>query len=197
MKLLDFGLSRVLETDHSLAESFVGTFNYMAPERMTGNPYSFLSDTWAFKNAPSPCRHRLHFLRISSALLPKRAKDPKSRLGAADFFATGSKFLLPTTLLESSMILHSLQKAFTLQSRLQGTKIPLDPLLEASIHLNPLQGIVPSVYRSRSSTKLIRQRLEAFSPNHNLFPAMQNLLSLLHLQRKRCCPMLQTLAQSP
>jgi serine/threonine protein kinase len=48
VKLADFGLSRMLDNGQSLVESFVGTFNYMAPERMTGNSYSFLSDVWAF-----------------------------------------------------------------------------------------------------------------------------------------------------
>jgi serine/threonine protein kinase len=47
VKLADFGLSCTLEEDQSFADSFVGTFNYMSPERMTGNPYSFQSDVWS------------------------------------------------------------------------------------------------------------------------------------------------------
>lgn len=47
VKLADFGLARTLDIGNTLADSFVGTFDYMAPERMTGQQYSFLSDVWA------------------------------------------------------------------------------------------------------------------------------------------------------
>jgi serine/threonine protein kinase len=47
VKLADFGISRFLEEGNSLAESFVGTLDYMAPERMIGQPYSYSSDVWA------------------------------------------------------------------------------------------------------------------------------------------------------
>ena len=47
VKLADFGLTRSLDSGHSLAESFVGTFLYMSPERLAGEPYSFLSDVWS------------------------------------------------------------------------------------------------------------------------------------------------------
>lgn len=48
VKLADFGLARTLDIGNTLADSFVGTFDYMAPERMTGQQYSFASDIWAF-----------------------------------------------------------------------------------------------------------------------------------------------------
>jgi serine/threonine protein kinase len=47
VKLADFGLARTLELGHSLADSFVGTFDFMAPERLTGDKYSFASDIWS------------------------------------------------------------------------------------------------------------------------------------------------------
>lgn len=47
VKLADFGLARTLDHGQSLANSFVGTFLYMAPERLTGESYSFQSDIWS------------------------------------------------------------------------------------------------------------------------------------------------------
>lgn len=46
VKLSDFGLARVVELDQSLADTFVGSFLYMAPERLSGEPYSFEADVW-------------------------------------------------------------------------------------------------------------------------------------------------------
>jgi mitogen-activated protein kinase kinase len=45
IKLCDFGVSSELEG--SLAETFVGTGTYMAPERIQGSPYSVKSDVWS------------------------------------------------------------------------------------------------------------------------------------------------------
>lgn len=45
MKLCDFGVSGQLID--SLANSFVGTRSYMAPERLTGEQYNTLSDVWS------------------------------------------------------------------------------------------------------------------------------------------------------
>jgi serine/threonine protein kinase len=36
IKLADFGLAKTLEYGASLAESFCGTLDFIAPERMTG-----------------------------------------------------------------------------------------------------------------------------------------------------------------
>ncbi|CAJ0578359.1 unnamed protein product, partial [Mesorhabditis spiculigera] len=46
IKLCDFGVSGMLID--SMANSFVGTRSYMAPERLTGSQYSILSDIWSF-----------------------------------------------------------------------------------------------------------------------------------------------------
>jgi len=48
VKISDFGLSKELEKGHSLADSFLGTFHYMSPERIAGGDYSFSSDIWSF-----------------------------------------------------------------------------------------------------------------------------------------------------
>ncbi|KAL3085017.1 hypothetical protein niasHS_010086 [Heterodera schachtii] len=46
IKLCDFGVSCMLID--SMANSFVGTRSYMAPERLTGARYSVQSDVWSF-----------------------------------------------------------------------------------------------------------------------------------------------------
>ncbi|KAI6181573.1 hypothetical protein M3Y98_00843400 [Aphelenchoides besseyi] len=46
IKLCDFGVSTMLID--SMANSFVGTRSYMAPERLTGVRYSIQSDIWSF-----------------------------------------------------------------------------------------------------------------------------------------------------
>ena len=46
IKLADFGLLRTLDQDQSFADSFVGSFLYMSPERLTGEPYSYSADIW-------------------------------------------------------------------------------------------------------------------------------------------------------
>jgi len=46
IKLCDFGVSGMLID--SMANSFVGTRSYMAPERLTGGHYNIQSDIWSF-----------------------------------------------------------------------------------------------------------------------------------------------------
>ncbi|PSK58657.1 hypothetical protein B9Z65_6672 [Elsinoe australis] len=45
IKLCDFGVSS--ELDNSVADTFVGTGTYMAPERIQGSPYTVKSDVWS------------------------------------------------------------------------------------------------------------------------------------------------------
>lgn len=47
VKLADFGLAKTLDKGRSLADSFIGTFDYMAPERLQGQSYNFVSDIWS------------------------------------------------------------------------------------------------------------------------------------------------------
>ena len=47
VKLADFGIARKMEDGQSVAESFIGTFEYMAPERVAGGKYTFKSDVWS------------------------------------------------------------------------------------------------------------------------------------------------------
>ena len=47
IKLTDFGISKHLEATQDLAKTFVGTPNYMSPERLLGQKYNFSCDIWS------------------------------------------------------------------------------------------------------------------------------------------------------
>ncbi|GAB5033084.1 ste ste7 protein kinase [Nannochloropsis oceanica] len=46
VKISDFGLVRHLDSSISQADTFVGTFTYMSPERICGEEYSYSADVW-------------------------------------------------------------------------------------------------------------------------------------------------------
>mmetsp|Transcript_8545 Transcript_8545/g.18229 ORF Transcript_8545/g.18229 Transcript_8545/m.18229 type:complete len:337 (-) Transcript_8545:19-1029(-) len=47
VKLTDFGISKDLNSTVGVAATFVGTANYMSPERALGKDYSYGSDVWS------------------------------------------------------------------------------------------------------------------------------------------------------
>lgn len=47
VKLTDFGISKDLNSTLGVAATFVGTANYMSPERAVGKDYSYRSDVWS------------------------------------------------------------------------------------------------------------------------------------------------------
>ena len=47
MKLTDFGISKSLDESLMMCKTFVGTMNYMSPERMMGEKYSYPGDIWS------------------------------------------------------------------------------------------------------------------------------------------------------
>lgn len=48
MKLTDFGISRDFSTSKDFMKTFIGTLQYMSPERMESQKYNYLSDMWSF-----------------------------------------------------------------------------------------------------------------------------------------------------
>ncbi|KAL1563350.1 mitogen-activated protein kinase kinase [Salvia divinorum] len=46
-KITDFGVSAILASTSGLANTFVGTYNYMSPERIIGGTYGYKSDIWS------------------------------------------------------------------------------------------------------------------------------------------------------
>ncbi|KAF9617726.1 hypothetical protein IFM89_038226 [Coptis chinensis] len=47
VKITDFGVSAILATTSAERNTFVGTYNYMSPERISGEAYSYKSDIWS------------------------------------------------------------------------------------------------------------------------------------------------------
>ncbi|KAG6505889.1 hypothetical protein ZIOFF_031199 [Zingiber officinale] len=47
VKITDFGVSAVLLNSMGQRDTFVGTYNYMAPERISGTSYDYKSDIWS------------------------------------------------------------------------------------------------------------------------------------------------------
>lgn len=48
VKLTDFGISKCLESTSDFAHTYVGSKNYMSPERIAGKNYSYGTDIWSF-----------------------------------------------------------------------------------------------------------------------------------------------------
>ncbi|KAL9338994.1 hypothetical protein Peur_068009 [Populus x canadensis] len=47
VKITDFGVSAIMQSTSGQANSFVGTYNYMSPERISGGKYGYKSDIWS------------------------------------------------------------------------------------------------------------------------------------------------------
>lgn len=47
VKITDFGVSATLASTSGERDTFVGTYNYMSPERINGNQYGYKSDIWS------------------------------------------------------------------------------------------------------------------------------------------------------
>ncbi|CAK7352544.1 unnamed protein product [Dovyalis caffra] len=47
VKITDFGVSTIMQSTSGQANTFVGTYNYMSPERISGGRYGYKSDIWS------------------------------------------------------------------------------------------------------------------------------------------------------
>lgn len=47
VKITDFGVSAMLPSSMGQRDTFVGTYNYMSPERISGSSYDYSSDIWS------------------------------------------------------------------------------------------------------------------------------------------------------
>ncbi|XP_061966161.1 mitogen-activated protein kinase kinase SIPKK-like [Populus nigra] len=47
VKITDFGVSAIMQSTSGQANTFVGTYNYMSPERISGGRYDYKSDIWS------------------------------------------------------------------------------------------------------------------------------------------------------
>lgn len=55
VKISDFGIVRNVKDSHGQVNSFVGTMQYMSPERIQGEDYSYSSDIWSFGMSVLTC----------------------------------------------------------------------------------------------------------------------------------------------
>ncbi|CAN4086713.1 unnamed protein product [Withania somnifera] len=55
VKITDFGVSTMLASSMGERDTFVGTYNYMAPERISGSTYDYKSDIWSLGMAILEC----------------------------------------------------------------------------------------------------------------------------------------------
>ncbi|XP_078170442.1 mitogen-activated protein kinase kinase SIPKK-like [Carex rostrata] len=47
VKISDFGVSAIIATSSGQRDTFIGTYNYMAPERISGQKHGYISDIWS------------------------------------------------------------------------------------------------------------------------------------------------------
>tara|TARA_B110001452_G_scaffold233848_1_gene211834 strand:+ start:84 stop:1304 length:1221 start_codon:yes stop_codon:yes gene_type:complete len=83
VRVADFGIAKQLEQTMAMAQSFVGTAAYMAPERMKGDDYSFASDLWAIGVIALECAQGCHPLPATQyELLMALSEGPPPQLPA-------------------------------------------------------------------------------------------------------------------
>ena len=65
LKISDFGIARRLDGDarETMARTFVGTTNYMSPERIGGQAYDGGADVWGFGATGSPVKNHVMIFR--------------------------------------------------------------------------------------------------------------------------------------
>ena len=88
VKLTDFGISCNLESSQNFSNTFVGSRNYMSPERITGNKYNYPSDIWSLglviyelATGDEPYKNKNDFITI----MQKIVEDSEPRLNCNIF----------------------------------------------------------------------------------------------------------------
>ncbi|CAN1799363.1 Mitogen-activated protein kinase kinase 2 [Linum perenne] len=79
VKITDFGVSAIMQSSTGQANTFVGTYNYMSPERINGGKYDYRSDIWSFGQVDKSLIVILLFFSVQ--------KDPEARLPALKLMA--------------------------------------------------------------------------------------------------------------
>eukprot|EP00747_Dinoflagellata_sp_TGD_P112256 gnl/TRDRNA2_/TRDRNA2_171423_c0_seq4.p1 gnl/TRDRNA2_/TRDRNA2_171423_c0~~gnl/TRDRNA2_/TRDRNA2_171423_c0_seq4.p1 ORF type:complete len:561 (-),score=171.51 gnl/TRDRNA2_/TRDRNA2_171423_c0_seq4:141-1823(-) len=90
VKIADFGISKVVESSHSLARTMVGTPYYLSPEICQKQPYAFPSDVWALGCVLFElCALRVPFDAQDLEELVKRVVKAADQFHKSDIVQTG------------------------------------------------------------------------------------------------------------
>lgn len=97
VKITDFGVSAILASTSGLANTFVGTYNYMSPERIIGGNYGYKSDIWSlglvllecatgkFPYAPPQAEGWVNVYELMETIVDEPAPRPPSDLYSPEF----------------------------------------------------------------------------------------------------------------
>ncbi|KAL6839603.1 hypothetical protein ACP4OV_030542 [Aristida adscensionis] len=92
VKISDFGVSAITSSSSAQRDTFTGTFNYMAPERISGTKHGNMSDIWSFGlvmlecatgNFPFP--HHESFYELLEAVVEQPPPCPPSDQFSPEF----------------------------------------------------------------------------------------------------------------
>ncbi|KAL0315798.1 UNVERIFIED_CONTAM: Mitogen-activated protein kinase kinase [Sesamum radiatum] len=79
VKITDFGVSAILASTSGLANTFIGTYNYMSPERIIGGNYGYKSDIWSLG---------LVLLECAAGQFPYSAPQPEGWINVYELMET-------------------------------------------------------------------------------------------------------------
>ncbi|KAK3128391.1 hypothetical protein QOZ80_6BG0460910 [Eleusine coracana subsp. coracana] len=92
VEISDFGVSAIISSSSAQRDTFTGTYNYMAPERISGQKHGYMSDIWslglvilecATGNFPYPAGES--FYELLEAVVDKPAPSASAELFSEEF----------------------------------------------------------------------------------------------------------------
>ena len=138
VKISDFGISSELNNSVEMCGTFVGTCQYMSPERIRGNKYTFSSDIWSFG---------LVLIYLATGKEPYPAQD--THIGMlTSILDERAPFLDPTKFSKDicTVVNHAVQKD-------KDSRLPANIMLGSPLFTSPHAGIGGSVDRAAKNVQ--------------------------------------------